>query len=81
MIWRNCWDREAQKRTLLETGGEIILIDGADEDWFELAMDRTASGPGSLTIIPNTSPSQSIFCGVSLFLRGRKSLQSDIVWT
>jgi hypothetical protein len=24
--------------------GGIILIDGADEDWFELAMDRTASG-------------------------------------
>jgi hypothetical protein len=24
--------------------GEIILIDGAEEDWFELAMNRTASG-------------------------------------
>jgi hypothetical protein len=23
---------------------EIILIDGADEDWFELAMNRTAAG-------------------------------------
>jgi hypothetical protein len=48
------------------------LIDGADEDWLELAMNRAASGimvgdrlgelfgRGSLTIIPNTSQSQSI---------------------
>jgi hypothetical protein len=24
--------------------GEIIVIDGAEEDWLELAMDRTAAG-------------------------------------
>jgi hypothetical protein len=44
VIWRNCWDREAQKEEPSGGRGEIILIDGADEDWFELAMNRIASG-------------------------------------